>query len=593
MKYLGFGVDGGSTYCSVSSLDDGGQLRPFVAQGMSSPYLPSIVSKKTRRGSSVYEFAFNARTAAASPNCQSWTGWKLLLAESREEVLAERGYTGPDTPAEICRRYYDYVFSAAARNFELAELEEVAIGVPESWLRRESTYDARTQLLEICKSIPKVRRVRLVSEPVAACAYFVHKYREEKQRPFHGHCFVFDAGGGTLDLTVCAADENGPRSRIRGVFRTGVGENTDRSLGASGIAYMEEVVLLALEKTAGCSPEEVARGPRFQSYVRAVETALLGDSGENLESLAREQGRECTSISENLRALREIYAFGGMEEVEETAFSIDYYGLDGGEQEDDLLDVSYGLLMKAYNRRIAPVIERELAAVCKFLDDPSSGISWESADAARREESGEGLFRVILCGGFSNFPLVEAQVKEKLGWHEGFDPRFEQQFDQAERAMAVSYGLTLAANHIIEVIQPSPFSLGFVLNDGSKLYVLHKDDIVREGQPCYLPYPCTGHKITEIVFNLFDDPAFEQKVNIAKALEEQFTIGMDTMFKIGFSLDESLILSLHIAPVRPEQDDSVFPPRYRFVENGKPEVRQLGMLRELYDGLAVLKPKGE
>ena len=593
MKYLGFGVDGGSTYCSVSSLGDDWKLRPFVAQGMSSPYLPSIVSKKVRRGSGVYEFAFNAKTAAAAPNCRSWTGWKLLLAEPREEILAERGYTEPDTPTEICRRYYDYVFSAVTRNFEIPELEEVAIGVPESWLRRESTYDARTQLLEICKSIPKVGRVRLVSEPVAACAYFVHKYRQMAGRPFHGHCFVFDAGGGTLDLTVCEADENGARSRIRGVFRTGVGENVDRSLGASGIAYMEEVVLLALEGLTGRGAEEIVRGPKFQSYVRAVETALLGDSGENLESLAKEQGRECTSISENLRALREIYALGGMEEIGETAFSIDFYGLDGEEPEDDALDISYGLLMKAYNRRIAPVVGRELAAVRAFLNDPANGIRWQAADAARQEKSGEGLFRVILCGGFSNFPLVEAQVKEELGWQEGFDPCFDQQFDQAERAMAVSYGLTLAANHIIEVIQTSPFSLGFVLNDGEKAYVIRKDDVVREGQPCYLPYPCTGNKITEIVFNLTDDPAFEQKVYIAKALEEQFTIGVDTMFQIGFSLDESLLLSLHIVPVRPELDDSVFPPKYRFLEAGNHEMRRLGMLRDLSDGLAVLKPKGE
>ena len=68
---------------------------------------------------------------------------------------------------------------------------------------------------------------------------------------------------------------------------------------------------------------------------------------------------------------------------------------------------------------------------------------------------------------------------------------------------------------------------------------------------------------------------------------------MDTMFQIGFSLDESLLLSLHIVPVRPELDDSAFPPKYRFLEAGNHEMRRLGMLRDLYDGLAVLKPEGE
>ncbi|HIT09045.1 MAG TPA: hypothetical protein IAB55_08170 [Candidatus Merdivicinus faecavium] len=612
MKYSGFGVDGGSTYFSVSYLGEDEQLHPFITQGMDSPYLPSIVAAKTRKGQTSYLFAAQAKTAVnqatADRPCRSWTGWKLLLAEENQEMIAERGYTAPDTPEEICRRYYQFIFSAVAQNFSLSELEEVAIGVPESWLRKESTYDARTQLLDICKSLPQVKRVRLVSEPVAACAYFVHKYRREAGRPFRGHCFVFDAGGGTLDLTVCEADENGPRSRIRGVFRNGVGENTDRTLGASGIAYMEMVVLMALAALTGRSEQEIVRGPKFQQYVRAVEATILGDSGENLVSRAAEEGRECTSISDNLRALREIYYLGGMDEAEEmkeTAFSIDFNGLDDDEAgaDEDTLDISYGLLMGAYDRHIAPVIRKEIAEVRQYLDE--KGIPWTAADAGRNENSGEGLFRIILCGGFCNFPLVEAQVKEEMGWQgEGFDPRFSQQLVQSERAMAVSYGLTLAANHVIEVIQTSPFSVGFCAldPDGKQvdLYSIRKDDVVREGQPCYLlnadgtPLPCGASKIDQILINLTDNPAFGQRVPVAQELQKAFTFGSDVLgsnllFFIGFSLDESLQLSLHIVPVESRYDDSVFPPTPKFVESGTPQVRRLGTLHELYDGLLIFR----
>lgn len=598
MKYLGFGCDGGSAYTSLSYLDEEGKLHPFTMQGQDSPCWPSCAAYKQARSS--YEFAFQARQHAGRRGYLWWNGWKLLLAEDNPQMLAERGYTGEFTPHEICRRFYEYLFSTLARNFNLSQLEEVAVGVPESWLREKDTLDARMELLDICQEISQVKRVRLVSEPVAACAYYVHKYRQETGKPFRGYNFIFDAGGGTLDLTICEADENGPRSRIKSIFRDGVGENTDRTLGASGIAYMEEAVLLALEKVTGRKPEEIQRGPKFQGYVREVESILLSDSGENLESRAAQEGEECSRISDNLRYLREAYAFGGMEEVDEPAFAVDYFGLDGEEEQEGELEFSYGILALAYQNRIAPVIQEKLSAVREFLN--SRGIKWSAADAGSQEASGDGLFRVILCGGFCNFPLVEAQVREELGWLPLGDCRFAQELARDERTMAVSYGLTLVANHVIDVIQTSPFSVGFCLNDGTDIYSIEKDSIVKEGVPSYLAHPdgsplvCTGNRITEIAFNLTRDPSLKQKARIAKALEEQFTIGADSMFYIGFSLDESLILSLHIAPLEIVYDESTFPPKASFVERGEPEVRQLGALKDLYDGLAVLRPqdkKGE
>lgn len=598
MKNLGFGCDGGSSYTSLSYLDEEGGLHPFTMQGQDSPCWPSCAAYREARSS--YEFAFQTRQHAGRRGYRWWNGWKLLLAKSDPQMLAERGYDEGFTPHEICRRFYEYLFSTLARNFNLSQLEEVAVGVPESWLREKDTLDARMELLDICQELNQVKRVRLVSEPVAACAYYVHKYRQETGQPFRGYSFIFDAGGGTLDLTICEADENGPRSRIKSIFRDGVGENTDRTLGTSGIAYMEETVLTALEKHTGQKASEIVRGPKFQGYVREVEAILLSDSGENLESRAAQEGEECCRISDNLRYLREAYAFGGMEEVEEPAFAIDYFGLDGQEAEEGELEFSYGVLAQAYQNRIAPVIQQKLSAVRNFLN--SQKIHWTAADAGEQEASGEGLFRVILCGGFCNFPLVEAQVREELGWLPLGDCRFGQELARDERTMAVSYGLTLVANHVIDVIQTSPFSVGFCLNGGTDLYAIEKNSVVQEGVPCYLsgpdgkPLVCVGRRITEIVFNLTLDPALKQKVKIAKALEEQFTIDDETMFYIGFSLDESLILSLHISPVTVVYDESVFPIKTEFVERGEPEVRRLGALKDLYDGLAVLRPqekKGE
>jgi molecular chaperone DnaK len=78
-------------------------------------------------------------------------------------------------------------------------IQKIVITVPEIWVR-EGRHAARESLKKIGTDLLQLP-VKLLSEPVAAAAYFVHQFKTQEGRYFNGHLLVCDYGGGTLDLS--------------------------------------------------------------------------------------------------------------------------------------------------------------------------------------------------------------------------------------------------------------------------------------------------------------------------------------------------------------------------------------------------------
>ena len=116
-------------------------------------------------------------------------------------------------------------------------VDNLVICAPEVWTTqsavRRGQLDGRTILRDICSRIPGVDRdrIRIVSEPAAASAYFAYQYRRAVGSNFNGCLLIVDYGGGTLDLTLTEVHPQDASVEIKVLFRTGAGEKVPRRPG--------------------------------------------------------------------------------------------------------------------------------------------------------------------------------------------------------------------------------------------------------------------------------------------------------------------------------------------------------------------------
>ena len=518
------GLDFGTTYSVISRIkqldrDETGKVIKceleacLPGEGVLSPCQDSLVLKKNDNS---LEFGSLARESTGRKGSILYKGFKMMLAETDEKVLKARGYTHEYTPERIIKEFIDDILKKYMETYQIdGNLDKVVIGVPEIWFKKVSTIDCRTKLENIVSSLPYVNKVELVSEPAAACAYFVNNFKKENHYSFKGKVLIIDYGGGTLDIALCDVREKGEFSEVSVMERCGAGLNEEGYIGKAGVAFIEEIVKLALSPT-GLSGNEIINNRKFYKCAASVENALM-------------------LKMKDIKNTFDFVEIFNRESINDEFYSIEF--------DDEPYSVTYGMLAKAYNKVISPVLGQKLGEMLDYINTHNITVD-----------------KIISVGGFCNFYLTQAQIEDAFARGAG-DSRFSDAIsDKRECEKAISYGAALIAEDIISFKHLSPYYLGFGKGSDKELkkayYIIKKGDVIDCDKPVFVKNPdgtdtlFIAKKIPLFVFNLDDSCEKESALWGEPLGEYQKMLELRPLeswqrYKLGISLDKSMIITLH------------------------------------------------
>jgi molecular chaperone DnaK len=500
------GLDFGTTYTVLSHFDENGNLEAKEPAQGKSPVQPSIVARETDK----LEFGSVAKELLGDTGVTIYTGFKMMLTEKDGNVLRTRGYDQNVTPSTVTADYLNNVIAKYLERTQQDSIEKLVVGVPEIWFSNAKLLDCRKILQDIFTENKAIEEVQLVSEPAAACAYFVDNYRRNTGKDFIGRILLVDYGGGTLDIALCDVRQNGERSEVSVKKQAGAGENQEGVIGKAGLAFLEGVVKLALSKK-GLSEGEIVSNREFLECVDRFETKLIESSREIKETFDMNKLKKKESIADL------------------------FYDIEMNGKE---YPITYGMMAEVYSSIISPVLEEKIREMIVFMNEESIDHSLNTKDN----------FKIALVGGFCNFYLTQKQVEQLFQRGTKDDRRFNDIIrDKSECEKAISYGAALIANNKIGFKQVAPYSLGIASEKGEKYFAIHIGDDITPHKPVFVKNGqiFAGSKIPRIAFNFSmnkDDAQYGEPLEKYKRI---LTLEPHRPIKLAFSFDESMIITLH------------------------------------------------
>ena len=518
---MNLGIDFGSTYTVLSAYDaTTGQVDAI--EHNNSTNIPSVVSHRGSDPQLHWEYGVLAKKNTGKKDREIFKAFKMLLPENNEQILQERGYT-QYSPADITARFLDNCLTTGLQKFKEEKIEHLVICAPEIWSAAIHTADGRPILRDICKKFPYVNTVQVVSEPAAASAFFAFNFEKNAGRPFDGHILLVDYGGGTLDITLTKVYNRGDgRVEIKVLKRNGAGENENGRVGQAGVAYMEDVVTQAILR-AGLDPKE-----HPTKFLRAV---------DELEDQLR-----CRAT--------EIQGYFDMMGLDDPGISEDLF-VDDLEYNGEELAVSYGDLVSSYQKVIQPVLQEKLKFITDYMDKKRISYS---------DKAGED-FKIACVGGFGTYYLVEHQINSIFHFA-AMDGRRTNIINAVqERERAVSYGAALISSGVISIKCTAPYSVGIYAKraDGkvSRNFAISLRQDIEYGHPYFQCFD-NGEKmiffvpngaISSLIINTGADLQGTIRAPIRDEFRERLQNLVTGMYKaahVGFSLDQSEVLSIHV-----------------------------------------------
>ena len=257
------GLDFGTTNSILSFYNKTNSVESWKMGGSDGKnYIPSIL---TFDESDLF-IGEEAKNQLKNGNKESYSKFKILLHEKDKVKLANYNYSNK-TPKDIAKLYIKTLIETYKKEQCIDRIDSVVITVPEIWLNDD--MQGRMIIKEITDEL-NLPLFKLVSEPVAAGAYFINNYKEQNQNSFNGHLLVFDYGGGTLDITLLETTNE----HIKVLKRSGQGNNK-LEIGKAGALFDEKVVMSLYKTTFG---EELQRNTaEFYELVLDFEQNKISD----------------------------------------------------------------------------------------------------------------------------------------------------------------------------------------------------------------------------------------------------------------------------------------------------------------------------
>ncbi len=539
---MNLGVDFGSTYSMLSCFHPGSNsVQPIMTQN-GSKQIPSVacfnLDDDLISGAEAKEYVIG------KPDVQLYRAFKMLLPETDGQKLESRGYTPENNPRKIAKQFLQQQFEIAKECCDVERFENLVICVPQVWDKGLSTMSGKAILRDMCRDLQVADKVRVVSEPAAASAYFVHNYQKNTHKPYDGHILIVDYGGGTLDISLVEVngvlgDKGSQTMEIDVLKQTGAGENLCKKVGNAGIAYMEAVVEKALKAKGLEMPEQ---NGYLVSALNELERRLINEA-QKLRKRESKQYR--TSISK-------------MGEDEEIFLTTSYQGIK--------LPITYAMLYETFKEEIEPVLEEQLDLMTR-TELEKRGLFSKEPDF---ETDGGRSFKIAVVGGFGQFFLVQRFVRdyfriptntvdERLSNLLPNEGNYMGQSSEAGKEDAVCFGAALIADGAVTLRRSAKLSMGIVCTyDGRESfeYAIQYHQELEYGAIYYtdIDFYYGGAKFqgNEPIWKL----AVGNDTDVSKAYPlvplpnkqvtlEGIPVGVNTY---GFSVDDSDVYTIHIVP---------------------------------------------
>lgn len=547
---MNIGIDFGSTYSTVSKYNSITNRVEALTLAEGAPAsIPSVVSI-SKKG--MITCGTGAKEQIGKRTVRIFEAFKMLLTESNQEMLRRRGYDGEYTPRLIAKHFLESTLHGVLHREDCERFENVVICVPEIWGKKLNTLDGRAILRSVLKDeidIP-VSHVRVVTEPEAASAFIAYNYEKETGKSFNGHLLLIDYGGGTLDLTLTQVTSNGSGTMEIG-YREGGGAGENHpdgrgrgAIGKAGIAYMQNVVVRALRDQGLLAEDESANytSPDFVAAVKDLESQLKS--------------------AERINDIEDVFGeFGAYRNIKKILDEepIDFISL---EYEEDEVQVTYQHLFLAYQDVIEGVLNEEIGKINELVKahigtdpcDPSAGM---------RDD-----FKIAMVGGFSAFYLVKRQIAEiyHLDANSTIDLRVKNvSADKQEQAISLGAALLAAGKVVLQ--KTARYSIGICASgsDGrSRLfYGIKYHQTVEPGKPYFLcfkedapdetsnrvTYGALYGNIKSFAIEFTDRRNHGGLMNLKpEMLQRLQRLPEEGFWNLGFSMDESDVISFHIVP---------------------------------------------
>lgn len=449
------GIDFG-TCNSVAAIWNEGEKRARIVEINGSRQQASCIAI-SRKNPEEIVFGIAARDYRSDPGYLFYDRFKMLLNVRERSRWEEFGW--PDdpkamTPPEVSKAYLSELFSRSLESEnkskdDLNEIEQLVLSVPAVWTQEAKDNYGREQLLRIAIELLsgkklsqlkprelqkyKKRRVRIVSEPTAACCYFAHCYRiNNPGKTFNGHTLVCDYGGGTLDLSLCKVEDD----QVSVLDCRGYGHVDGKTFGAAGMAFDEEVVRRYLQLELS----EVKRDDNWERWLRKFEIFKI---------------RHISPRSPNERVISRY--LGQPDRVLEALRPVP-------EGADKKFFPAH--LVQAFESVIEPRFKESVSEMLQLLVKKEILREQKRGDRTVFEGSSE-KFRILFVGGFSSFMLVQAAMTRYLGYSSmsGLSAgMLDSVYPTSERKPSVALGATLLAAQKISYHETCPVELGAVLH---------------------------------------------------------------------------------------------------------------------------------
>ena len=174
---MNLGVDLGSTYSSFSTYDIVNKNVELCKPVMSEPEAIPSIACLNDDGKMLTGYTARKYIQLDDPSARTFSAFKMLLTESNEKLLQERGFGTDYTPSAVAETFLRDQVNKILSSHADPGVDNLVICAPEVWTTqsavRRGQLDGRTILRDICSRIPGVDRdrIRIVSEPAAASAY--------------------------------------------------------------------------------------------------------------------------------------------------------------------------------------------------------------------------------------------------------------------------------------------------------------------------------------------------------------------------------------------------------------------------------------
>jgi molecular chaperone DnaK len=415
------GLDFGTT-TSVLSYLDRSTPRPFHYGGYSevgTPYVPSVVAYVNDE-ILIGQYAVQP----LPPEASLYRYFKMLLPEEHAGNWLD--FYGPYTgerlePARVTTDFIAELITgdsptrrklpaskanqSAFLQVEDNALEELVVSVPQVWSHWQAR--GRQQLQSVVQELG-LKLKQLISEPVAAAAYFSYRYRQKQEEPFLGNLLICDMGGGTFDVSLCELSDG----KVEVLCNAGNGES---GLGIAG-AHFDRMLLT--RKLGG------------DRDVRVMAELLVGLDRQKKET--------------NPNLLISCLQRPGETPIE------------------PIYTITSALESRGYVFTFAD-IEEAFTSVRQGITEVLTRIKNEA------DLKNYPIDKVALVGGFSRFPLVQQAIAEAFG-EDIFENRRLLDLDTFKRdemAFAVSYGACLVANELVQISEKYDHTISAMVYNSS------------------------------------------------------------------------------------------------------------------------------